>query len=125
MNSVAKWELQIETYRKTARQRRRDAENKRQQRLKQGWAVARKAADLLRERFAAQRVAAFGSLIHPERFHMRSDVDLAAWGLNEYDYLRAVAAVTGLDREISVDLIAVEEAPDTLRDVIEAEGFLL
>jgi hypothetical protein len=64
MNSIAKWELEIDTYRQTARRRRADAENKRQQRLEHGWAVARKAADLLRDRFAAQRVAAFGSLIH-------------------------------------------------------------
>jgi uncharacterized protein len=122
MNSIAEWELQIDTYRQTARRHRADAENKRQQRLAQGWEVARKAADLLRNRFAAQRVAAFGSLINPERFHMRSDVDLAAWGLDERDYLRAVAAVTGLDKEISVDLIAVEEAPESLRDLIRAEG---
>jgi uncharacterized protein len=122
MNSIPEWELQIDTYRQTARRHRADAENKRQQRLEHGWAVARKAADLLRDRFAAQRVAAFGSLINPERFHMRSDVDLAAWKLHEPDYLRAVAAVTGLDREISVDLIAVEEAPESLRKSIKAEG---
>ena len=67
-------------------------------------------------------MTAFRSLAHPERFHTRSDVDLAAWGLDERDYLRAVAAVTGLDREISVDLIAVEEAPQSLRERIEAEG---
>jgi hypothetical protein len=41
---------------------------------------------------------------------MRSDVDLAAWGLHERDYLRAVAAVTGLAHEISAHLIVVEEA---------------
>ncbi|MBN2033593.1 MAG: nucleotidyltransferase domain-containing protein [Deltaproteobacteria bacterium] len=122
MNSIAEWELEIDTYRRTAQRRQADAEHKRQQRLEQGWAVARKAADLLRERFAVKRVVAFGSLAHPERFHMRSDVDLAAWGLNERDYLRAVAAVTGLDPEISVDLIAVEEAPESLRTLIETEG---
>ena len=112
----------MDTYRRTARRRRADAEYRPQQRLSQAWAVARKAADLLRECFAAQHVTAFGSLVHPERFHTRSDVDLAAWGLDERDYLRAVAAVTGLDREISVDLIAVEEAPQSLRERIEAEG---
>jgi uncharacterized membrane protein YqiK len=63
MNSIAEWELQIDTYRQTARRHRADAENKRQQRLAQGWEVARKAADLLRERFLAYRVVAFGCLI--------------------------------------------------------------
>ncbi|MFO7460958.1 MAG: hypothetical protein R6X07_10060, partial [Desulfatiglandales bacterium] len=114
MNSMAKWELEMDAYRRTVRRRRADAEHQRQRRLEHGWAVARKAADLLRDRFAAQRVSTFGSLIHEERFHPRSDVDLAAWGLDERDYLRAVAAVIGLDKEISVDLIAVEEAPESL-----------
>jgi len=122
MDSIAKWESEIENYRQTARRRRRDAEHRRQQRLAQAWKVAHKAADLLRERFSAQRVAAFGSLVHPGRFHTRSDVDLAAWGLDEREYLRAVAAVTALDRDISVDLIAVEEAPESLRKRIETEG---
>jgi uncharacterized protein len=122
MNSIANWELEIDTYRQTARRHRADVENKRKQRLEHSWEVARKAAELLRERFAAHRVAVFGSLIHEERFHIRSDVDLAAWGLNERDYLRAVAAVTGLDHEISFNLIAVEEAPESLRTLIEAEG---
>jgi uncharacterized protein len=122
MTSMAKWKLEIDTYQQTDRRRRAVAENKRQQRFEHGWAVARKAADLPRECFAAHRVAVFGSLIHAERFHMRSDVDLAVWGLDEEDYVRAVAAVTGLDREIAVDLIAVEKAPESLRKSIKAEG---
>jgi hypothetical protein len=122
MNSMAKWELEMDAYRRTVRRRRADAEHKRQRRLEHGWAVARKAAHLPRERFAAQRMATFGCLIHVARFRMRFDVDLSAWGLDERDYLRAVAAVTGLDKEISVDLIAVEEAPESLRDLIRAEG---
>ena len=125
MNSIAKWESEIHIYRQTAQRRRAEAEHERQQRLAQGWEVARKAAHLLRERFSAQRVAAFGSLVHPDRFHKRSDVDLAAWGLDEREYLRAVAAVTGLDREISIDLIAVEEASESLRKLIQEEGVLL
>jgi predicted nucleotidyltransferase len=122
MTSISGWELEIDQYRQTAQRRLTFLERERQQRVAKAWALARKAADLLRERFAAKRVAAFGSLIHPEYFHGRSDVDLAVWGLEEGDYLRAVAAVTGLDTEISVDLIAVEEAPESLSDLIRAEG---
>jgi predicted nucleotidyltransferase len=122
MTSIAEWKLEIDRYRRTAQRRLAFFERNRQQRLAKAWALAREAADLLRERFAAKRVVAFGSLIHPEYFHGRSDVDLAVWGLEEGDYLRAVAAVTGLDKEISVDLIAVEEAPKSLSDLIKAEG---
>jgi predicted nucleotidyltransferase len=122
MTSIGEWQLEIGQYRQTAQQRLTSLEHKRQQRVAKAWALARNAADLLRDRFAAQRVAVFGSLIHPEHFHGRSDVDLAVWGLDEGDYLRAVAAVTGLDKEISIDLIAVEEAPESLCDLIRDEG---
>jgi predicted nucleotidyltransferase len=122
MNVMSEWELEIDVYRRTAQQRLAFFERDRQQRVDKAWALARKAADLLHERFAAQRVAVFGSLLHPEYFHGRSDVDLAVWGLDEGNYLRAVAAVTALDKEISVDLIAVEEAPEGLCDLIRAEG---
>ena len=94
----------------------------RRQRLERGRAVARKAAELLRRRFHAERVAVFGSLLSPERFDERSDVDLAVWGLPEEDFLRAVAAVISLDREITVDLVAVEQARPSLRERIENEG---
>ena len=125
MTSIGGWELEIDQYRQTAQRRLTLFERERQQRVAKAWALARKAAALLHERFAAQRVTVFGSLLHPEHFHRRSDVDLAVWGLDEGDYLRAVAAVTALDKEISVDLIAVEEAPESLCDLIRAEGSLL
>lgn len=122
MTSIAEWELELDQYRQTAQRRMALFERGRQERVAKAWALARKAANLLRERFAAQRVVVFGSLVHPEYFHGRSDVDLAVWGLDEEDYLRAVAAVTALDKEISIDLIAVEEAPQSLCDLIRAEG---
>lgn len=112
----------MDRYRKTARRRRIAAERQRQQRLEQGWALARHAAALLRERFHAQSVLVFGSLIHPERFHVQSDVDLAVRGVDECDFLNAVAAVTSLDHEIEVDLIAVEEVPPALQACILSEG---
>lgn len=68
---------QMERYRETARRRRFVAEHHRRRRLKRGWDVAREAAALLHQRFKAVQVTVFGSLAHPERFHRRSDVDLA------------------------------------------------
>ena len=65
VNPIANWELEIDTYRRTDRRRRADAELKRQQRFERGWAVPPKAAELLLlDRFAAHRgMAAFGFLI--------------------------------------------------------------
>ncbi len=112
----------MEKYRETARKRREAAELQRLQRLDQAWKVARQASQILCDEFQAREVAVFGSLVQPELFHMRSDIDLAVWGLDESLYLQAVARVTSLDPDISVDLIKMEEASSSLREHIENEA---
>ena len=98
----------MEIYQKSARKRLQALRESRRIRHEHAWDVARRAASLLREHFAASRVVVFGSLLRPEVFDERSDVDLAVWGVTDEKYLRAVAAVTALDKEISVDLIKME-----------------
>lgn len=85
--------------------------------------MARRGAELLRTTFAAQRVAAFGSLLAPpERFDSHSDVDLVAWGLDEALYYRAVALLLALDPGIDVDLVRYEDAPPSLQARIDQEA---
>ncbi len=108
MNIISSSDMNI--YRQSARKRQQALRESRRIRHEHAWTVARRAASLLREHFAASRVVVLGSLLHPEMFDERSDVDLAVWGVADEKYLRAVAAVTALDREISVDLIQMEQA---------------
>ena len=98
----------MEIYRKSARKRQQALRESRRIRHEHAWEVARRAASLLRKHFAASRVVVFGSLLRPEVFDERSDVDMAVWGVTDEKYLRAVAAVTALDKEISLDLIKME-----------------
>jgi predicted nucleotidyltransferase len=92
------------------------------ERWERAWEVARLAARLLRERFGATRVVAFGSLAHRAWFTPWSDVDLAAWGMSRDVFYRAVALVTGLSQEFEIDLLAPEDCRPALRQVIEREG---
>jgi len=92
------------------------------ERWEQAWEVARLAARLLRERFDATRVVAFGSLAHRAWFTPWSDIDLAAWGIQPDAFYRAVALVTGLSSEFEIDLVPPEDCQPTLRQVIEREG---
>jgi len=108
----------MEIYRETARRNKALMQEKRDLRAKLAWEVAGKAAHLLRERFGAGKVMVFGSLLRPGHFDERSDVDLAAWGIPEENFLSAVAAVTGIDGEISVDLVRMEEASSGLEDQV-------
>jgi predicted nucleotidyltransferase len=86
------------------------------------WDVARRGAQMLKEQFGASRVAVFGSVLRPEVFFERSDVDLVVWGLDERLYLRAVARLLDLDPGIAVDLVEAEFARPPLLAVIEQEG---
>ena len=116
---------QMAIYRATARQRQLQYETELVERHRRAWEVARQAGRLLKADFQAQRVVVFGSIITPTRFHERSDVDLAVWGLNERLYYRAVSRLLDLDPAISVDLVEAEFASPTLLAIIEQEGVLL
>ena len=112
-------------YQATARKRQMQHQQQLSQRQERAWVLARQAASLLRERFGVSRVAVFGSLVSSDRLHIRSDVDMAVWELDEKLYYRAVASLLALDREIEIDLVMVEDAPASLRKVIEQEGIIL
>jgi len=92
------------------------------ERWEQAWEVARVAAHLLREKFGAKRVVAFGSLAHRAWFSPWSDIDLAAWGIPDIQFYRAVAAVTGISSDFRVDLLDLESCRPTVRRLIEREG---
>ncbi|MBS0013534.1 MAG: hypothetical protein KFF46_06135 [Desulfobacterales bacterium] len=109
----------MEIYRRTARRNKAAADEKRRQRAEKGWRVAETAAELLRKQFHADRIMVFGSLLRPEHFDERSDVDLAVRGVPDNLFLQAVAAVTSIDNDISVDLIQIEQAPESLRKQLE------
>lgn len=91
-------------------------------RLREAYAVAERAADLLKRSFAATRVVVFGSLACPERFTEWSDIDLAAWGIPPHRYYAAVASVVDLSADFKIELVDAELCPATLRDAIAAEG---
>ncbi len=109
-------------YRETARRRREQRRQEMERRRQRALALAHRAADLLRAQFGATRVVLFGSLAHGAPFHEHSDVDLAAWGIDARDYLRAVARLLDLDPDIPIDLVRAEEARPSILETIEEEG---
>ena len=91
----------------------------------QKWSLAKKAADMLKEKFGVHQVIVFGSITQKELYHLHSDLDLAVRGLDEKNYFRAVAKLLELDPLNKMDLVRIEDASDSLRSVIEKEGVLL
>lgn len=112
-------------YRATARRRAEQRREERVHRRDRAWDVAREAARILKEEYQVGRVLVFGSLVRDRRFHERSDVDLAVWGLKIEDYLDALGRLETLSPDIDVDIVRVEDAKPGLRDVITQQGILL
>jgi predicted nucleotidyltransferase len=99
---------------------------KRQEKVKalrlRAWQVARQAAKILKTEFGVEQVMVFGSLVHPDLFHEKSDVDLVVWGLNGREYYRAVSILLDIEPSIGIDLIAFEDSRPALQEVILKEG---
>jgi predicted nucleotidyltransferase len=91
-------------------------------RRQQAWRTARRAARILRQRFGAHKVVAFGSLIHDASFTPWSDIDLAAWGIPPDRFYGAVAAVTGLSAVFKVDLVDLETCRPAVREAAVRDG---
>ena len=92
----------------------------RARRLRQGLPAA---VQLLREIYGARRVVLFGSLATGS-VSETSDVDLAVEGLPGPRYFAALSDLMTL-LACPVDLIRTEEAPESLRQRIAAEGQVL
>jgi predicted nucleotidyltransferase len=110
----------LEKYRRSAREREAARKALISLRRERAWELAQQAASILKIEFGAKRVALFGSLLHPELYHTRSDIDLAVWDVQHY--FKAVARLIDLDPEIEFDLVPVEDARPGILALIEKEG---
>ena len=115
----------MKEYRQTARAREEAQRQQVAARRERAWAVARRAAEMLKTEFGASRVVLFGSLTRPKGFHLRSDIDLAVWGLDEPTHWRALGRVLDLEPTIEVDLVQFEEARPALQVSIAEDGVAL
>ena len=112
-------------YRRSALAREMALQQESERRRQAAWSMARRAAHLLQEEFGATRVIAFGSLAHGAWFGVRSDIDLAAEGIPAEAFWRAWCALDRLDPTVDIDLVAIESAPERLRDEITQQGVAL
>jgi len=109
-------------YRRSALAREGTLQREAEARRQAAWVLARQAARLLQEEFGATRVVAFGSLAHGAWFGPRSDIDLAVEGIPPEAFWRAWCALDRLAPAVEIDLVAIESAPERLRDEIAQGG---
>jgi predicted nucleotidyltransferase len=92
------------------------------QRYEQVKQLAEQVTMILQIEYNANRVRFFGSLTEIDLFHLRSDLDVAVWGIDECIYHQVHARLLSINPDISVDMIRIEEASPTLRKTIETQG---
>src|SRR5947207_229122 len=112
-------------YLQTARRRARAAEARWAERRQQAWAAARRAAAFIKAAYPAARVRVFGSVLYPDSFGPRSDIDLAIEGIGWPEYLRLWSALDTLEPEFEIDLVDVEIVSASLRALLDREGVAL
>ncbi len=116
---------QMAVYRATAQRRQHEKLQSRVRRQERGLEVARLGATLLKKKYGAKRVVLFGSLLDLKKMHEDSDVDIAVWGIEERQYLRALAELLDLDPNFSVDLIEAEYAQPRILETVNTVGIEL
>jgi predicted nucleotidyltransferase len=112
-------------YRETLEQRQTTEEYNLAKRFQKAWEIAHQAATLLKEKFGAEQVIVFGSLVHQCWFSPSSDIDLGVWGLDNLTYLIAVAQLQDISPEFKIDLISMKSCQPELKQLILREGQLL
>jgi uncharacterized protein len=96
-------------------------------RREEAWRLAQMIAQMLRKRFQATRVLAFGSLARKDAFTLWSDIDLAVWGIPPEEYYAAAGTALdiGLENGIKVDVVDPDVCGRKFLSVIEEEGIEL
>lgn len=86
------------------------------------WNDARKAAEILKDEYGARDVWIFGSLTDKNRFHKRSDIDLAEAGIPDNKFYSAYAHITRLVKDCDIDLVDKDNCKEYIKKAIEKEG---
>ncbi len=113
---------EIGIYRRNAQRLREQDRPAERIRREEAWRLARQAGALLKEQFQATKVVAFGSLVKDVTFTPWSDIDIAAWGIDPADTLRAIGAAMDISDAPMVNLVDVNTCKPSILTVIEREG---
>lgn len=113
---------EIAVYRRNAQRLREQDRPAERIRREAAWQLARQAAALLKEQFQVTKVVAFGSLTKAVTFTAWSDVDIAAWGIEPADTLRAIGAVMDISDAPMVNLVDVSTCKPAILAEIERDG---
>lgn len=113
----------LEKYVSAWKNRLEDKERETKKRLEQAKNSAQTCANMLIEDYGVNKVYLVGSIQNPDRFHKKSDVDLAVSGLNPEDYYESLSRCWDkVPSGMTVDLISLEELSEDARSSLLENG---
>ncbi|MCS4177406.1 putative nucleotidyltransferase [Salinibacter ruber] len=113
----------LASYWNTMRRRGGQARCEQERRRCRAQKTARRVAEYLRYAYGTARVVLFRPMAGEEvSLGPQSDIDLAVRGLDKADYFEAVARVQDEAVPFQVDLVRIEQCPESLHEVIRREG---
>ena len=115
----------LEKYRISARERHEKELKLIEERYTRAYSIALKASEILKSQYNTEKVIVFGSLADKERFRINSDIDLATQGLDDKYYFHAISRLIDLDPQIKIDLIRLEDASESLKNVINYKNIII
>lgn len=83
---------------------------------------AKQVASILKNRYCAERVILFGSLLYSEKFNAHSVIDLAVSGVPDHKFYKAVGAITLDAAPYELDLVDLDDCKRVAKTGNEAEG---
>lgn len=117
---------EIEKYKTMWKRRLGEDEEARLRLRKEAIEAAGRAAKALVERFGAEKVYLFGSVLEPRYFTEWSDIDMVVLDLAPAQYFKALSGIWGLlPHGMELDLIPYEDADSFLKEKVLREGVLL
>ncbi len=110
----------VKTWLQKEKKKRQEINQKREKAFKK----ARKISKMLKEDFKINSVILFGSLAE-NKFWQHSDIDLAVKGLAAENYLTVFSKASDIASPFKVDLVIIEDAPESLLKKINNKGMKL
>ena len=90
---------------------------------KEATLFANKIARILGEKFKAEKVIFYGSLVREDYFDYNSDIDLAVKGLGN-NFFSAYGYCLGLG-EFDIDIRNYDSMPEEFKERVDREGIIL
>ncbi len=109
----------IEEYINAWKDRLKEEEEEQKNKFKKARSTASRCSRLLQEDFGVDEVYIVGSSQNQDRFHKRSDLDLAVQGLAPEEYYQALSScIDQASDGLNIDLIPLEDLSTTEKETL-------